>query len=351
MPESLRRSSSTCARRSSICASSCLRPLEQRRRELAADLRRERPQQPSRVVAPRVHREPHAQPELGVVLEQGVGPRRPAALRRSCATASSAGSRRRSRSSPSRSRSMVRSPKSCDRSFRYGVSPQPAHAPENSNRGSSSWLPFTSRCTSLAVDGRHRARGTRSARARSASGRSASTMSIALCRGLVLSFAGQNATHRPHPVQSSGATCTTYVCPACSLALYVVETKPAGARSRCAGSNTTVRSAACGQMSAHLLHWMQMAGSHDGSSSAVLRFSHSAVPVGQVPSTGKALTGNASPRPATITAVTASHEGAARGRPRSARARRAAPRRGDLLRAGAPPPCAARRGRRRRSCA
>ncbi len=49
--------------------------------------------------------------------------------------------------------------------------------------------------------------------------------------------------------------------------------------------------AACGQTSAHLPHWMQIAGSQTGISSAMLRFSHWVVPVGQVPSTGKAETG------------------------------------------------------------
>ena len=36
-----------------------------------------------------------------------------------------------------------RSPNSCERSFRYGVSPHPAQAPENSNRGSRNWVPRT----------------------------------------------------------------------------------------------------------------------------------------------------------------------------------------------------------------
>ncbi len=36
----------------------------------------------------------------------------------------------------------------------------------------------------------------------------------------------------------------------------------------------------------------------------MLRFSHCAVPVGKVPSTGKTLTGSLSPRPAMISAVT-----------------------------------------------
>src|SRR5215472_11371857 len=62
--------------------------------------------------------------------------------------------------------------------------------------------------------------------------------------------------------------------------------------------------AACGQTKAHLLHWMQILLSQRGTSSAMVRFSHFVVPVGQVPSTGKAETGSRSPLPAIITAVT-----------------------------------------------
>ena len=62
--------------------------------------------------------------------------------------------------------------------------------------------------------------------------------------------------------------------------------------------------AACGQMSAHLLHWMQSDGSQTGISSAMERFSHFDVPVGQVPSTGNAETGRRSPLPASMSAVT-----------------------------------------------
>ena len=47
----------------------------------------------------------------------------------------------------------------------------------------------------------------------------------------------------------------------------------------------------CGQTRTHLPHWMQSASSHTGISSAMLRFSHCAVPVGKVPSMGMALTG------------------------------------------------------------
>ena len=64
-----------------------------------------------------------------------------------------------------------------------------------------------------------------------------------------------------------------------------------------------MRMVACGQEMEHLPHWMQTSGSHDGISRAMLRFSHCAVPVGKVPSTGKALTGRLSPWPAMMRAV------------------------------------------------
>src|SRR3984957_20325034 len=59
-----------------------------------------------------------------------------------------------------------------------------------------------------------------------------------------------------------------------------------------------------GQASAHWPHWMQTSVSQIGTSSEMLRFSHAAVPNGNVPSIGIALTGNSSPRPAMIAAVT-----------------------------------------------
>src|SRR5512145_2242274 len=62
--------------------------------------------------------------------------------------------------------------------------------------------------------------------------------------------------------------------------------------------------AAWGQTKAHLLHWMQTAGSQTGMSVAIERFSHWAVAVGHVPSMGKAETGSRSPLPSRITEVT-----------------------------------------------
>ena len=96
-----------------------------------------------------------------------------------------------------------RSPKSCDRSFRYGVSPQPAHAPENSNSGSRNCTPRT-----LAKFTRVRsAQGSVSKKpmlSRPASRCSSrSFMLIALTSASSGLCAGQFSTHTPQPVQSS----------------------------------------------------------------------------------------------------------------------------------------------------
>src|SRR5512145_26758 len=112
-------------------------------------------------------------------------------------------------------------------------------------------------------------------------------MSIALCFGFALSFAGQIITHRLQPVQSSGATWIEYFLPLNSAPLKSVDLKEAGALAASDGSNTFARIAACGHTNAHLLHWMQILSSQAGISSAIARFSHCAVAVGQVPSTGK----------------------------------------------------------------
>src|SRR5664279_223742 len=95
-----------------------------------------------------------------------------------------------------------------------------------------------------------------------------------------------------------------YDCPSNSLPLYFMSLNVAGLFSSNLGSDTLARMAACGHTSVHLLHWMQRSVYHTGISIAMLRFSHCAVPVGNVPSTGKALTGSWSPRPAMISAVT-----------------------------------------------
>ena len=99
-------------------------------------------------------------------------------------------------------------------------------------------------------------------------------------------------------MQSSAATCS---CTSSLSILYRARVrgllKVSGASASSCGSYTLARMTACGQTMTHLPHWMQMSSSHTGISRARLRFSHCAVPVGKVPSSGNALTGSSSPRP------------------------------------------------------
>ncbi len=59
------------------------------------------------------------------------------------------------------------------------------------------------------------------------------------------------------------------------------------ARERSPSPKTFARMVACGQTITHLPHSMHRSGSHTGTSSAMLRFSHCAVAVGHVPSAGR----------------------------------------------------------------
>jgi hypothetical protein len=94
----------------------------------------------------------------------------------------------------------------------YGVSPQPAQAPEYSKSGCRNCEPLTSALRSFVRSGRAgqeelvvRALGSRSG--------GCGAMSIALCFGFDLSLAGQTITQSVQPVQSSGATWIVYFCP------------------------------------------------------------------------------------------------------------------------------------------
>ena len=64
-----------------------------------------------------------------------------------------------------------------------------------------------------------------------------------------------------------------------------------------------MRIAACGHTSGHSAHCVHTSVSQIGISCAMLRFSHCVVPVGNVPSTGRAETGRRSPLPSSIIAV------------------------------------------------
>ncbi len=104
----------------------------------------------------------------------------------------------------------ARSPKSWLRSFRYGVSPHPPQAPENSKSGGRSWASLTWLAFTACRSTSGRSRKNRQFRA-SCSLRSAiGIMLMALCRTSLLLLAGQTSTQSEQPVQSSGATWRVY---------------------------------------------------------------------------------------------------------------------------------------------
>src|SRR5215831_10663629 len=105
---------------------------------------------------------------------------------------------------------IARSPNICVISLMYGVSPQPAHAPENSNRGSSNCESFTCVCEVLSrstsgIDRKYFQYALYFSRIGGCG-----SMLMARCLASLLLLAGQTATHNPHPVQSSGETCSVY---------------------------------------------------------------------------------------------------------------------------------------------
>ncbi len=106
-------------------------------------------------------------------------------------------------------------------------------------------------------------------------------MLMAFNRVAVLFFAGQTSTQMPQPVQSSGATWIVYCSPSNSRsrAAHGLERRRR-ALERVLGSYTLMRMTPCGQTIAHLPHWMHRPRPTTGISSAMLRFSHWAVPVG-----------------------------------------------------------------------
>src|SRR3984885_15276262 len=124
---------------------------------------------------------------------------------------------------------MSRSPNSWESTLRYGVSPQPAQAPEYSNSGCRNWGPGTgpksTRDRSLVGRGSKKAMFSRSAATRGSLGRRL----IALVTALPGRTTGQASTHRPHPVQSSTYTCNEY-------RVFGTPTAFRGAESNCFGA-------------------------------------------------------------------------------------------------------------------
>ena len=137
----------------------------------------------------------------------------------------------------------------------------------------------------------------KSQRGRSTSRWSATgSMLIALWLVSVLLLAGQTSTQTPQPVQSSGATWIVSRWSSRSLERNSLWRKSAGADSTAADGKTFILIVACGQTIAHLPQSMQILGSQIGISWAMARFSYFVVPLGNVPSTGIALTGTGRPR-------------------------------------------------------
>src|SRR3990172_12798590 len=98
---------------------------------------------------------------------------------------------------------MARSPNNCETSFIYGVSPHPAHAPLNSNKGRSSceFLIVEGLTSFLSKSGIVRKKSQFFVSASRSGG--CDSMLTARRPTCVLSFTGQASTHNVQPVQSS----------------------------------------------------------------------------------------------------------------------------------------------------
>src|SRR5947209_1818124 len=131
---------------------------------------------------------------------------------------------------------IMRSPKSCVASLIYGVSPQPEHAPENSNNGSASceFLMAPMLSCEVSTSGNVR-KNSQLAFSRSRMG-GCETILIALCPTCRLSLTGHASTHKLHPVQSSGETCSVYFMPGNSLKCASVDGNDSGAPASLSGS-------------------------------------------------------------------------------------------------------------------
>src|SRR6266568_2663772 len=156
----------------------------------------------------------------------------------------------------------ARSPNNCDSNFKYGVSPHPAQAPENSNSGCRSCESLTEFRLSLLWSTSGRLRKNSQLRACASRREACGTMLMALRLVSALFLAGQASTHSPQPVQSSGATWRVYAAPGNSFHRAGDVLNPAGPAERSAGSQILGRITACGHTKTHLLHWIHTAGSH-----------------------------------------------------------------------------------------
>ncbi len=96
-----------------------------------------------------------------------------------------------------------RSPNSCESTLRYGVSPQPAQAPENSKSGSRNCVPRTvPKSTRDRSANGSVSKNAMFSRSRATTG-SLGVRLMALATGWSGVTTGQASTHSPQPVQSS----------------------------------------------------------------------------------------------------------------------------------------------------
>ena len=112
-----------------------------------------------------------------------------------------------------------RSPKSCVRSLKYGVSPHPAQAPDASNSGSRSCEPLMVSASTCRRGVSGSRRNVRAERARARDGAPWTPCRWRVGRDSILLLAGQTSTHTAHPVQSSGKTWIVFASRSPSVAL------------------------------------------------------------------------------------------------------------------------------------
>ena len=172
----------------------------------------------------------------------------------------------------------IRSPKSCVTSFAYGVSPQPAHAPENSKSGFSNCDPmivvFFIGVFLIETFSTSTPKSKYFCASRSLS--SSSVISSAL--------PGQTCAQLPQPRQSSVETAIVKL-RFCALPGFdLMDSNPSGAAASSSSVVSTGRMEACGQTSEHWLHWMHFSLFQTGTEIAVPRFSYAVPPSGNVPS-------------------------------------------------------------------
>ena len=203
----------------------------------------------------------------------------------------------------------MRSPKSCDSSFRYGVSPQPAHAPGNSKSGSSSCVPRTvekSTCP-RSVTGSDSKKRMRSRAGSGSSSRVRHVDGAAPAHRRVLHRADLDAEAAARAVLLVDLQRVARVGEAARVdgrggkAVRRAVERPRSSRPSRESPRAGTRTSSCRT-------GCRAPASHSGTLAEMPRFSHFAVPLGNVPSTGNALTGSSSPRPSSIAATTSLHE-------------------------------------------